>query len=143
MVSTIRHNLGLCVGVILAVILLFWTYGCASKVQSPVTGNPVTYSELSIEVNAEAGRLEAELDTLQQRASLSFQELARKDLIKQKLFEFASITAQSNAFNPSGLITLIGSLIGVGAIVDNRIKDVVIANRPIITTQLNSDIDRG
>jgi len=133
MVSTIRHNLGLCVGVILAVCLVFWTYGCESTVKSPVTGKPVTYGELSIEINAEASRLETELDTLQKRAALSFQELVRKDEIKQKLFDFASITAANNAFNPTGLITLVGSLLGVGAMVDNRIKDVVIANRPLPT----------
>jgi hypothetical protein len=134
MLTMIRHNIGLCVGVVLAVCLVFWTYGCESKVQSPVTGKPVTYGELSIEIQAEATRLETELDTLQKKAALSFQELVRKDEIKQKLFEFASLTATNNAFNPTGLITLVGSLLGVGAIVDNRIKDVVIANRPLPTT---------
>jgi len=134
MVSTIRHNLGLCVGVMLAVILLVWAFGCESTVKSPVTGLPVTYGELTVEINAEASRIEAELDTLQKRAALSFQELARKDEIKQKLFDFAAITATSSNFNPVGLITLAGSLMGIGAIVDNRIKDVVIANRPLPTT---------
>jgi len=134
MVSTIRHNIGLCVGVILAVCLVLWTYGCESTVKSPVTGKPVTYGELSIEINADVARLEAELDTLQKRAAVSFQELARKDEIRQKLFDFAAITVANNAFNPTGLITLVGSLLGVGAIVDNRIKDVVIANRPLPTT---------
>ena len=131
MVTIIRHNIGLFVGVVLAVGLMFWTYGCESRIQSPVTGELVTSDELTVEINTEASRLEAELDTLQKRAALSFQELARKDEIKQKLFAFAALTATTNTFNPIGLITLAGSLIGVGAIVDNRIKDVVIANRPL------------
>jgi hypothetical protein len=68
------------------------------------------------------------------QAALSFQELDRKDEIKQKLFDFAALTAANNSFNPTGLITLTGSLLGFGAIVDNRIKDAVIKNRPLPTT---------
>jgi hypothetical protein len=134
MVSTIRHNLGLCVGVLVAISLVFWTYGCDSTVKSPVTGKPVTYGELSIEINADVTRLAAQLDTLQKQAALSFQELERKDEIKKQLFDFAALTAANNAFNPTGVITLVGSLLGIGAIVDNRIKDVVIKNRPLPTT---------
>jgi hypothetical protein len=135
MLATIRHNLGLCFGVILAICLVFWTYGCESTVKSPVTGKPVTYGELSIEINADVARLAVQLDSLQKQATLSFQELARKDEIKKQLFDFAALTAANNAFNPTGIITLAGSLLGLGAIVDNRIKDVIIKNRPLPTTK--------
>jgi len=91
----------------------------------------VTAAELNLEIEAESARLQAELDVLLKRAKLKQAELARQDAIKQKLFELASITAQTGTLNPAGLLTLTGSIIGFGAVVDNRIKDKVIKNRPL------------
>jgi hypothetical protein len=110
---------------------MVWTYGCESQVTSPITGKLVTYAELALDITAESKRIEGELDLLNKQAELRFAELERKEEIKRKLYEFAAIATQNNAFNPTGLITLVGSLLGVGAIVDNRIKDVVIKNRPL------------
>ena len=127
----IRHNQGLFVALLICGGLLVWTFGCPSKVTSLVDDTKkVTAEELNLELEAETARLEAELDMLLKRAKLKQAELARQDAIKAKLFEFASITAQSGTFNPAGLLSLTGSLLGFGAIVDNRIKDKVIKNRP-------------
>jgi hypothetical protein len=131
MIKIIRHNAGICVASMVCVLLLLWTYGCESKVLSPVTGKSVTYAELALDISAESKRIEGELDLLNKQAELQFTELERKEEIKRKLYDFAAIAAQNNAFNPTGIITLVGSLLGIGAIVDNRIKDVVIKNRPL------------
>lgn len=128
----IRHNQGLFVALLVCGGLLVWTFGCQSKVTSLTQpGTMVTAAELSLELEAEASRLQAELDSLIKRAKLKQVELARQDAIKQKLFEFAAITAGSGSFNPAGLLALTGSILGFGAIVDNRLKDKVIKNRPL------------
>lgn len=128
----IRHNQGIFVALIIAAGLLVWTFGCESKVGSLIEpAKKVTRDELQLEIDSEVSRLEAELDLLIKQASLKMQELDRQDAIKQKLFEFAAITAEAGTMNPTGLLALIGSILGFGAIVDNRIKDKVIKNRPL------------
>jgi len=128
----IRHNQGLFAALVICGGLLAWTFGCQSKVTSLVDDTKkVTAEELNLEIEAETNRLQAELDSLIKRAKLKQAELARQDAIKAKLFEFASITAGSGSFNPAGLLALTGGLLGFGAMVDNRIKDKVIKNRPL------------
>lgn len=128
----ISHNQGLFVALVTCAGLLAWTFGCEPKVTSltdPV--KKVTAAELDLELEAETARLEAELDRLIKSAGLKRTELTRQEEIRRKLFEFAAITATSGTFNPAGVITLIGTLLGIGAVVDNRIKDKVIKNRPV------------
>lgn len=128
----IRHNQGVFVALLVSVVLLGWAFGCESKVASLMESTKkVSAGELQLELHAETVRLEAELDQLIKRAELRQEELARQDAIKQKLFEFAAITAEAGTFNPAGLIALTGSILGFGAIIDNRIKDKVIKNRPL------------
>ena len=128
----ISHNQGLFAALVICTGLLAWTYGCESKVTSLVDPvRKVTAAELDLELETEAARLEAELAQLVKSAEIKRTELARQDEIKKKLFEFAAITATSGTVNPAGIITLVGSLLGIGAVVDNRIKDKVIKNRPL------------
>lgn len=130
MLQWIRHNQGMTVALIIACTLLVWTFGCQSKVRSPISDTMVTRPELELEVDIQVKRMEVELDNLQEQAQLKFLALDRQDELKRKLFEFASVTAQSGTFNPIGLITLAGTLLGLGSVVDNRMKDKVIKNRP-------------
>jgi len=129
----IRHNQGLFAALIISTGLLVWTFGCPSRVTSLVDNSKkVTTEELNIEIDQLTSRLTGELDMLLKQAELKKQELLRQDEIKQKLFKFAAITAHAGTFNPAGLLTLTGSILGFGAVVDNRIKDKVIKNRPIV-----------
>lgn len=130
MLKIISHNQGVFVSIILCSLLAVWVYGCQSQVKSFVTGDKVNRLELTLELNIEAKRLEAELDNLQKQAELKFTELNRQDDIKAKVFDIVSVATTTNQFNLTGLITLMGSVLGLGAVVDNRIKDKVIKNRP-------------
>lgn len=127
----ISHNQGMFVAVLIVVGLMVWTFGCDSEVTSPISGNMVSRVELELEVDIAVSQFEAELDNLQKQAALQFADLDRQDEIKRKLFEFAALTAQSGTFNPIGLVTLAGTIMGMGLGIDNRIKDKVIKNRPI------------
>jgi len=115
--------------------LLAWTFGCESKVSSLIEPSKmVTREELNIEISREQQRLESELSVLTKQAELKQQQLDRQDAIKQKLFEFAAVTAEAGTVNPAGVLALLGSILGFGAIIDNRIKDKVIKNRPLKET---------
>lgn len=127
----ISHNQGIVTAIVIVSILLLWTYGCQTRVKSPINGGLVTRPELQLEIDLAVKKFENDLDTLQKQAAFQFRELDRQDVLKEKLYEFASMSAANNTFNPTGLITLAGSLLGIGLAVDNRIKDKVIKNRPI------------
>lgn len=128
----IRHNQGEFVAIIICVGLLVWTFGCQSKVTSLVDpSRKVTAEELNLELEAESRRLEAELEQLLAQADLKYLDLARQDAIKQKLLDFALLAGEAGTLNPSGLVGLLVGVLGIGAVMDNRIKDKVIKNRPL------------
>lgn len=132
MLEWIRHNQGAFVAAIICVFLLAWTFGCQSKVTSLIhEDKKVTAEELNLELDQEVARLEAELDLIVRKAELKEADLKRQDAVKQKLFEFAAISAQSGGVNIPGLLATTFSVLGFGAVVDNRIKDKVIKNRPL------------
>lgn len=132
----IRHNQGQFMALIIVVLLLVWTFGCPSKVTSLIDDSKmVTAEELNLEIQSESARLENELDMLIKRGVLKKEELARKDAIKQKLFEFAAISAEGGGVNIPGLLATTFSVLGFGAVIDNRIKDKVIKNRPLVNSR--------
>jgi len=127
-----RHNQGLAVAIVIVIIVGFWTYGCDSKVASIMAPNQkVTRIELNLEVQMEQKRLEAELDNLIALAGVRNQELDRQDAFKAKLVEFGMVIAEGGTVNPIGVATGLLGVLGIGAVVDNRIKDKVIKNRPL------------
>lgn len=134
----IRHNIGAVVSLVLASVLIVWAYGCESQVKSLTGAGLVTRDEMTVELNAEVRRLEAEIDRLNETAIARYTQLDRKDAIKAKLFDTMAIATQAGTFNSIGLATLAGSLMAIGLGVDNRIKGTVIKNRPLQGTQLVS-----
>ena len=134
MLSVFRKNQGIVVAAVIAVGLIVWSYGCESKVQSLTSKQTVTRSQLTLELGEQAKLLETQLDNLKAQAAERFQQLDNKDAIKAKVFDAVSVATTSGGFNATGLLTLAGSILGLGAVVDNRIKDKVIKNRPLPTT---------
>jgi len=104
--------------------MLLWFTGCQSTTQSLLKPKTkVTEGMLQIEYSAEISRLENELNTLKQTAELRLQDLHRQDAIKQALFKNAMLIAESGNPNPLGLLSLLGTIFGIGAVIDNRKKD--------------------
>lgn len=131
-VTWIRHNQGVFAALVISVGILAWTFGCESQVGSlKEPARLVTRPELALEVEQLTRDLENRLDILHKEAELKFAKLDRDDEIKRKLLEFGMVAAETGTVNPAGLIGLVAGILGIGAIVDNRIKDKVIKNRPI------------
>jgi len=123
----IRHNQAMAIGMILALILSLWFFGCESRTQSLV--NPtlkVTEGELNIEYTSELAKLESELSALKATTEVRLQDLRRQDSFKQALYNNAILIAEGNNPNPLGILSLIGTLFGLSAVIDNRRKDGII-----------------
>lgn len=108
------------IAVIVIILLLVWTYGCPSHVQSlTVPGKTITRPELQVE-----------LDTIVAMAAGRVQDLDKQDSIKQLIFQQAMLTAQGGQINLMGVIATAAATLGIGATVDNvrkrkEIKDLV------------------
>ena len=132
----ISKNQGTAAAIVIMIGLIIWTYGCESKVSSLIyPGKMVSRDKLNLEVTNESRLLENKLTYLIEQAQLKNQELDRRDAIKEKLFEFAALTAEQGVVNPGGVVALLFSVFGIGAAIDNRIKDKVIKNRPLAEVQ--------
>ena len=130
--KAISHNQGQFLAVAISAGVMIWTFGCQSKVSSIKEPSlQVNREELQVEVEDEIRRLEGELEHIAARAEMKVRDLDRQDAFKQKLFDFAAITVEGQTVNPAGLVGLLFSVLGVGAVIDNRIKDKVIKNRPL------------
>lgn len=128
----IRHNQGAFVALIIVSVLMVWNYGCQSKVQSLTDAKiMVNRAELELEIESEVDRLNLEAESIIAKGKLKLAELDKMDKIKQTLINFAAITADAKTVNPAGLLALVFSILGFGAVVDNRLKDKVIKNRPL------------
>ncbi len=119
-----RHNQGIVVSTVLAVIFLIWFFGCQSKTPSIVhDGLLVSEPELRVEYAAEIRRLETELKNLEDVTKIRLQNIHQQDALKQALFNNALLIAEGGTINPLGILSLLGTIFGIGAVIDNRKKD--------------------
>ena len=115
----IRHNQGLAAGVVLCVLLVTWAYGCQSQTSSIIDPSvKVTRAEAAIE-----------LQTLLDKAELQKAEFDKQDEIKGAIFNIALTIAEGGTINPVGAAVTLAGILGIGAVVDNRKKDGIIAGR--------------
>jgi len=125
--TIIRHNQAIVISIILAIVFCLWFTGCQSHTQSLIDPTKkVTEAELNIEYTSELARLENELKTLKATTEVRLQDLKKQDQFKQALYENAQLIVSGNNPNPLGILSLVGTLLGIGAIIDNRKKDGVI-----------------
>lgn len=112
----IRHNQGLAIGSFIAICVLLWAYGCQSQVTSIV--NPT--------ILVTRGELDIEIDAFIAQAKLKYADLDRQDEIKSTVFNVAIDFMKGGQINPVALAIVLGNILGLGAILDNRRKDVAI-----------------
>ncbi|MCK5616727.1 hypothetical protein KAR91_83470 [Candidatus Pacearchaeota archaeon] len=91
------------IALITLTFLLFWGYGCPSRVPSLVTdGKNITRPELQIE-----------LDTIIATAEFRLAELDRQDQFRDIIFKNAMLMVEGGTMNPIGIITLLAGLYGI------------------------------
>lgn len=90
------------VAILVLTAILFWGYGCPSRVDSLITdGKKVTRPELQIE-----------LDTIVSTAEFRLADLDRQDQFRDIVFQNVMLMAQTGTMNPAGIITLLLGIYG-------------------------------
>lgn len=114
--SLIRHNQALFFSALICSFSLLVVYGCESRVQS--------LSSPGVLVSRDT--LEGELDSLLSLAESRFRDLDRHDEFKRRLFGEALAFVEAGKLNPLSVLITLGNILGFGAVIDNRRKDVKI-----------------
>lgn len=121
--TVVRHNKGMAIAVLVFLFFVGCVYGMASKVPSIMNpGQKVTRPELQAELTSEVQRLKG-------LAEARSQELDRQDKIKQDIVSIGLMVAEGGAVNPMGLLGYGLGLFGLGATIDNKLKDTVIKKK--------------
>lgn len=114
--TTIRHNAFLFNAIIIATVSLLWIYGCESQTKSlKYPGTRVNRAELMLE-----------LENIISESHIRISDLDKQDEFKEAMFNIAIVAAESGTINPVSVALTLGSILGFGAVVDNRRKDTVI-----------------
>ena len=154
LLAVIDHNRYLALsilGIALCAGLLFTTQGCQSTTLPVMGTEPVTRAEFDIQAIETRATLEAkrqatisEIEAFNQRIEVGYADLDAKDQIRRDIIDTASIIvtqAGQGAFNPLSLIPLgiltAGSILGIGAGLDNRKKDAEIVKRDAVIAEIS------
>ena len=114
--TTIRHNAFLFNAIIIATVTLLWIYGCESQTKSlKYPGVRVNRAELMLE-----------LENVISESRIRISDLDKQDEFKEAMFNIALVAAEGNTINPLSVALTLGSILGFGAVIDNRRKDTVI-----------------
>lgn len=97
------------IAVVICVVLTFSYFGCQPTVDSMLTpGKQITSFEL-----------DAEVEFFLRTAEMKATDLQQRQKIQDLLFQTALITARTGAFSYLPIITGLGTILGIGATVDN------------------------
>lgn len=104
------------ISIIIVAGCVIWLSACQSKCQSLLhPEKKITRTQLQIE-----------LDTILAQAEANTITLDQQDLLKNLLFQQSLLAAQTGTVNPFAVLTSLGSILGVGAVIDNKRKRKVI-----------------
>ncbi|MBA7632830.1 hypothetical protein ES703_40385 [subsurface metagenome] len=121
----IRHNSGICIGSVLGICFLLWSFSCQSSVVSLVDPQvQVTRIELL-----------AEVDMFLARAESRLVDLDRQDLVRDTVFNSIGEILATGTINPAAVFLALGNILGLGAVIDNVRKRTHIAT-------LRSDMEK-
>lgn len=112
----LRHNQAIVISGILVLAVVAWVYGCQPSVRS-IQGpdRRLTRPEFQDEV-----------DYFAAQAASRFESLEQQEKLRQTIFNLSLEYAKGGSVNPVAVAITLGNILGLGAIIDNRRKDVVI-----------------
>mgnify|MGYP001049127298 CR=1 FL=1 len=125
LLQTIRHNQTVFCSAILCLTLTIWCYSCEPVTRSPRDhSKKVTRAELDIDVKIYA-----------EEVALAYTDLQKQEQIREAILNAGLAYVQGQGVSLIGIIATLSSIVGIGAIIDNRKKDAIIKTK---TNALNS-----
>jgi len=115
----IRHNQTLFVSIILCTMLTIWCYSC----------EPVTKSPLNPTIKVTRAELDRDVKIFADEVAFAYADLEKQERIREAILNAGLAYAQGQGVSIVGLISTLSSIVGVGAIIDNRRKDAVIKSK--------------
>lgn len=116
----LKDNSSTIVCVVIALIILWFIFGCQSTVRSLTDPTKkVSRPELTLELESELERLEYLARKLDAQAQAKFHALDSQDKLKELLTQQIFIYTSTGGVNPLGVATSLMSILGVGAVTDN------------------------
>jgi len=103
LINFISKNQWYIIGLIAAIALVFYAFGCQSTVPSLTTKDK----------QVTRGELQAELEYLINLAETRVDDLNRKDELKQKLLDAGSLVADGGNINPIGALNFLTSIAAI------------------------------
>ena len=114
--TTTSHNQFLATALVIVICMSIWFIGCQSTTPSP----------LRPEIKVTRAELEDEIAAFATKVDQAVADLDRQDAFKQKLAEIGIAVAQGGTIDPIGAGVTLLSILGIGAVADNRKKDSII-----------------
>jgi len=125
LLQTIRHNQNVICSTIICITLAIWCYSCEPVTRSPrEPTRKVTRSQLELEIKIFADEV-----------AFAYADLQKQEQIREAILNSGLAYTQGQGVSIIGLISTLSSIVGVGAIIDNRRKDAIIKSK---TNALNS-----
>lgn len=112
----IRHNQTLVISGILALAVAYSAYGC----------HPTVRSILRPDTRLDRTAFLAEVESLAAQVESRFKNLEQQEKLKNALFAIAVQYVKGETVNPIAVGVTLLAILGGGAVVDNRRKDLII-----------------
>lgn len=119
LIDVVKHNHAVLVAIMICVALVGWGYGCEPSTRNPRNHNEqVTRSQLNTEVKIYAEEI-----------ACAYTDLQKQEEVRAAILNAGLAYSQGQGVSIIGLISTLSGILGVGAVVDNRRKDVVIKSK--------------
>ena len=107
--SFLKHERYQATAVLASIIILASGLNCQSQVSSMVDPTHM--------INRDD--LDAEVTAMFAKAEAKYKSLDRQDAFKRLVVDQFALWTTTGAFNPNGLVSMVATILGVGAIADN------------------------
>lgn len=131
--TAIKHNKFIVASTIVSFVIVIYAYGCQPQTENPFNPQQKVTRE----------KLDAEVQRYATEVSLAYKDIQRQEQIRDTLINAGLAYTQGEGINPIGVAATILGVLGIGAVVDNRVKDSVIASKTNALNSINSSLGQN
>lgn len=129
----LKHNKFIVTSVIVSILIVIYAYGC-----QPSTVNPFNPSQ-----KVTRAQLDADVQKYVADVKIAYADIQRQEQVRDALVNAGLAYTQGEGVSPVGVAATILGILGIGAVVDNRVKDTVIASKTNALNSINSSLGQN